>query len=302
MQISNTNFNYLPQIKQHKKFVSFGQVTPEHFFINMQGFQKNKTWGKFVVGLVSKFTPIILDEKTKFVPALKKIGKTYHNFYKKNYSQMSTNNPQSIVSKIFSYISATTFGKRNKRSSIHLMTYIAPNAKYGEYYDIYMKKLENSANPYKRKIKGNIYNHFKNREYEVYQAQNTLNNKNIILTQISKINDKLILIHAPYESKMPMLQEAKKHFEALKQYKNRELSNDEINRIYEHVGSIHWCISQSMPFVRGSATISDVICKSIFEKLNIQVTPWRKGISPDMEAFITPLDKYSKKYKTLFSS
>lgn len=53
-----------------------------------------------------------------------------------------------------------------------------------------------------------------------------------------------------------------------------------------------------MPFVRGSAAMADAYTKSLFEALNIQTTPWKKGIAPDFEAFITPLDEYSKNTET----
>lgn len=300
---TSSRFNQQQKVKQHGA-ITFKQVTPEHFFIGMKEFSKNQSWGEFVVGLVNKYKSEILDEKTHLINLLNKTGKDYQKFYKNNYKELSTRKPKSTPAKFFSYINATLYGKSHKSYHPNLVTFVDPKGKYSEYFDIYMAKLDSldSNNAQTRIIGGTIFNGFKKIELKTYQAQDTVGNQKVILTQISTRNGKVYLIHPPSKSKKPLLDEASKYFENLKQYKGKTLSKEDIDNVYEKIGSIHWTLSQCMPFVRGSATISDAICKTLFESLNIQVKPWRKGLSPDLESFITPLNEYAKKYKTFFDN
>ncbi len=54
------------------------------------------------------------------------------------------------------------------------------------------------------------------------------------------------------------------------------------------VGELHYVLSHAMPYARGSAAIGDALTKVIFGARGIQISPWKEGIAPDLEAFLTP--------------
>ncbi|MCQ2789060.1 MAG: hypothetical protein MJ229_01655 [bacterium] len=76
---------------------------------------------------------------------------------------------------------------------------------------------------------------------------------------------------------------------------------DNIDKIVDSTAQIHWLMSQARPYVRGTAGIADILCKSIFEAKGIQVSEYKEGINPNIEAFFTQIDEFSKKYPSFFS-
>lgn len=69
------------------------------------------------------------------------------------------------------------------------------------------------------------------------------------------------------------------------------------------VGQIHWWLSLMRPYDRGSAGISDMVTKILFDKKAIRVPRWRLGCSPDLEALSTPeVEAYAKNYANLFET
>lgn len=67
-------------------------------------------------------------------------------------------------------------------------------------------------------------------------------------------------------------------------------------------GQIHWWFSHMTPFTRGSAGIGDMFSKVILDSCGIAVPKWRKGIAPDLEAFVTPQKEYMESYGDLFEN
>ena len=93
--------------------------------------------------------------------------------------------------------------------------------------------------------------------------------------------------------------------EAIYRYYNSHIA------VYENLGivgcfmidmlsQIHWWLSHLMPYRRGSAAISDMLIRSLFESRGVVPGPWRPGVLPDVEALVTPLEKYIEQYKSLF--
>ena len=93
--------------------------------------------------------------------------------------------------------------------------------------------------------------------------------------------------------------------EAIYRYYNSHIT------VYENLGivgcfmidmlsQIHWWLSHLMPYRRGSAAISDMLIRSLFESSGVVPGPWRPGVLPDVEALVTPLEKYIEQYKSLF--
>jgi len=66
------------------------------------------------------------------------------------------------------------------------------------------------------------------------------------------------------------------------------------------VSSIHWWLAHAMPYVRGSAAISDALTKALFYWRGIYPGRWREGISPDIYAFHHSLEEFVRDYPSLF--
>ena len=59
-------------------------------------------------------------------------------------------------------------------------------------------------------------------------------------------------------------------------------------------------MAHSMPWERGSDAISNVFTRSLYKSMGIKTYPLKQGISLDLEAFYTPLDKYKQNFATFF--
>ena len=57
-----------------------------------------------------------------------------------------------------------------------------------------------------------------------------------------------------------------------------------------------------MPFERGSAGINNVLVRSMYEALGINLPALKTGVSLDLEAFCQNLDTYKQNWKTFFVS
>jgi len=316
---NKTQYNYQ---QKNQANISFKQVTPEHFFIKMNRFEKDSGWGQFMVDLVNSAKKTILNSNTKFEKLLYEMGDKYNHFnvrqkeqlFKPNHGESSTRMHRTSTKK---RLSSSDFGKKKHFYNTNIVGSSSPSYKFGEYFPLFAQTFQKNENSlltrklyFIKRPNGKDKTIFKMRIFKVFQAQEKIGNKNVTLTQIGYEEplDKSIkkcrmsLIHPPTKSRKHILGEAEKAFESLKQYKNKELSEENIEEIYEQVGKIHWCIAQSMPFKRGSAAMTDAFTKSLFEGLNIQTTPWKKSLSPDLESFATPMEEFSKKYRTFFEA
>lgn len=66
------------------------------------------------------------------------------------------------------------------------------------------------------------------------------------------------------------------------------------------VAEIQWWISHAMPYVRGSAAISDALSKALLLQHGIRPGRWKVGIMPDIKAFHTPREQYIREYASYF--
>jgi len=67
------------------------------------------------------------------------------------------------------------------------------------------------------------------------------------------------------------------------------------------LAQIHWWLSQATPYRRGSAAISDMFTKALFQICGFSTPCWRKGVAPDLEAFCTPLADFIDNYPKFFA-
>lgn len=70
--------------------------------------------------------------------------------------------------------------------------------------------------------------------------------------------------------------------------------------VIDLISQMHWWLSHLMPYRRGSAAISDMFVRSLFESRGIVPGPWKPGVLPDVAALVMPLDQYVDQYQSLF--
>ncbi len=152
------------------------------------------------------------------------------------------------------------------------------NSQGCEYYKKYANKL--------RFKKDNTFTPNSNPQY-----------KDASLCTIVRINDSFFIRYGyrPFISGNN-LDLAKKEYQKLIAKNNPNL--DEIN---QSAATINWLIAQSSPFLRGSATVGNIIPRAIYQAYNVQLSTLKKGNSFDFEAFHRNLDDYIKFYPKIFT-
>lgn len=250
--------------------ISFGKITPEHLFIKIEGFEKNKDWANKVIEIIKENSDKL---KQKIIP-FNKLLENIKNGYKEAMSHISPNPMFGTVRSYEAYVDFLSHG----------------NGRYSSY--------TTRANDYLKKFGDNILviNNIK------------LNRNSPKITEISIIqHDSMYSIKND-----PIIKTCQPHnfdyiFKAIEEiYKNimkerkKFNSKKKLKRLNEQIAKIHWIFAHTMPYGKGSAGIADALTKTIYESLNIQVAPWKKGVSPDLEAFVTPLDKFIENYTELF--
>ena len=93
-----------------------------------------------------------------------------------------------------------------------------------------------------------------------------------------------------------------KQEDLINRYKGKPLSEIDLDNINEEIGEIHWILSHSMPWGRGSAGISQAYVLSLYQSLGLKVYPPKENISFDLEAFCTELEDYKKMYKNYYEN
>jgi len=76
--------------------------------------------------------------------------------------------------------------------------------------------------------------------------------------------------------------------------------------VIDGVAELHWWLAHAYPNLRGSAAVADSMTKVILMAHGIEPGRWKgdspshRGISPDIEAFLRPLDDYVQNYRNFF--
>lgn len=66
------------------------------------------------------------------------------------------------------------------------------------------------------------------------------------------------------------------------------------------IAQIGWWYFHLMPYTRGSAAIGGALLQSLFDFSGVKNSPYREGVSPDLEAYVTPLPEYVSGFEKLF--
>ncbi len=76
--------------------------------------------------------------------------------------------------------------------------------------------------------------------------------------------------------------------------------NPSLETILEKTATMRWLFNQEQPYYRGSESVMAILERAIFHHYKITSTPYKKGTSPDFEAFYRNMDDFIKVYPTLF--
>ncbi len=165
--------------------------------------------------------------------------------------------------------------RRTTDSDNYCLTTIGKNNRLSPYINRFRTLLsEKNCNPYIAKEKG------------------------IELSKIQLNNEKYEIIH-PHSANV---KKVLNHIETVYNNITSGKTPGNLEQINKQIGEIHWFFAQATPYYRGSAGIGDILTKAIYESHGIQVSPWKPGVAPDLEAFVTDLEDYKNNYSHLFET
>lgn len=86
-----------------------------------------------------------------------------------------------------------------------------------------------------------------------------------------------------------------------KKYKEtKSLSINEKINATENIAKIHYILSNLAPFERGSAGIANIITRSLYKSIGLNLPATKKNIALDLEAFYLPMNTYVKQWHSFF--
>ena len=65
------------------------------------------------------------------------------------------------------------------------------------------------------------------------------------------------------------------------------------------LGEMHWWMAHAMPDIRGSAAKTELCVRAIAGAMGLELPPYRHGVIPDLEAFMTDRQTFSGNYAAL---
>lgn len=84
-------------------------------------------------------------------------------------------------------------------------------------------------------------------------------------------------------------------------YVNKEITPHDMPEVNDTIAEIRWVMAHSTPWVRGSDAISNVLTRVMYKAIGVKTYPLKSGVSLDMEAYCTNLEKYKKNFPQYFT-
>lgn len=100
-------------------------------------------------------------------------------------------------------------------------------------------------------------------------------------------------INANYEKLKPLFNKIKD---------GQKLSQKELEIAHDNISELYYRIANFCPYERGTNGIADIFMRSMYNALNIDMPPLKKGVSLDLESFCVDLESYRKNWKTFFEA
>ncbi|MCC8448119.1 XopAH/AvrB family type III secretion system effector [Xanthomonas translucens] len=79
-------------------------------------------------------------------------------------------------------------------------------------------------------------------------------------------------------------------------------ARSDVNDRIQTLGHMHWLLANAMPDKRGSGAKSEMCIRAIGTSLGLTMPPFKHGVIPDLEAFVTPMEEFRRGYAALFES
>lgn len=144
----------------------------------------------------------------------------------------------------------------------------------------------------------------------VLQASVVLQGNDVPLTKLTLNTDPLghpVKFHPenPDSAAGKMTHTESKHLPALmarteELFKELSRSDPKHEQRMRGLTEMHWLLAHAMPDYRGSAAKSELAVRSMAQAMDMELRPFKQGIVPDLEAFLTPQAEFIEKYPTLF--
>ena len=249
------------------------------FFIRMNGFGKDEAWGEGMSDLAELVGLMVKNNET-FKTVLEKLSQEAYEFnsnYFPDYNREDLARDYALERK--NYILKTGFSTE-------------AGEKYFEYSHKFIKMYDKNKRNSKPKEEykdtpvtkicvfgyGSFEDVQKGIEYGemLHPSALTLDKSKEYMT---KLYDELI--------------EYKKEIEAT----DKEVDLDFIN---SKISQIHWLFAQSVPYMRGSDSLANVLIRGIYLAFGIKTSEIKEGKSFDLEAFSTDMEKFEEEYPNLF--
>lgn len=80
----------------------------------------------------------------------------------------------------------------------------------------------------------------------------------------------------------------------------REVRPEDMSLVNDKIAELRWIMAHSMPWERGSDSISNVFMRALYKAMGVKAYPPAKGVSFDLEAFCTNLDDYKRNFPKFF--
>lgn len=293
------NHNYKNQNQTRKNNLSFGKIYPEYLFIHLNGFGQDYNWANEMVKVIDESKSKI-QNKLKFKDILNYIATEYNRFFTE----------KSFNEDFHPNLNGSPFGilrKNRKDSEFTIIStsnrYAAYFTRFKEFFAQYKGPIINSENKFFnspcQRIK--LKQSFRQNKKPVNLSEMEIVERSIVNDLMIPASDKVILSITPsYKSVKPTLKYiGDLYSEVIKIDKVK--TKEQLAFCIKKIAEMQWYFAQSTPFLRGSAGIAEVFTKSLCESLGIQVSPWKKGVAPDLEAYVRNLDDYIKNYPTFFA-
>jgi len=252
--------------------LSFSGVKPENCFIDIIGFGKDIKWAENAVSIIEDIKSSIKSGSVSFTEILDNTGKKYNNYFK-----TQTSNDKFV------------FEDKGRIHSGINRTGLLSTEVVGRYRGYFDRAADMVLKGYTKADNRGLC-HVRNAEF---------NDKLELTTSCFNIDDYVITWeHTPAKNIPELMNHVSGLYEntAKTNLAEKSKNSNTLDKINKNIAEIHWYFAHAVPFVRGSAGICDILCKGLYEALNIELSPWKKGVSPDLEAFVTPLETFKENY------
>ncbi len=240
------------------------------FYVRIEGYQKRKVWVNIIKHTADIAVAQILDFKSNFEAVLQSIVSGVQM------ANSSVNNTP--LKKHTGILRAERKGwmHGSEWDGFSLVTKYDTSGKYLPYKDRFDKIAEEPlTNPY----------------------------DNIGLTEIVKKENWSYMRHGNSKFVNNALDKVGEIYNDLhKNFIQKNPTNNNLPEINEKIAEIRWILAHSTPWERGSDSIANVFIRSLYKAMGIKSFPLKEGISLDLEAYCTNLDKYKKSFASYFDN